>query len=104
MKVKPGLPWRPQDVGDARVVEYLPRRTVNREWKQPKREKCVAVNKAERSWRSEEHFEIRHGDAELVVYLASFWSCFGPVFPHYVPFPPFCDGNVYPGPLYVRSI
>ena len=68
------------------------------------REKCVAVNKAERSWRSEEHFEIRHGDAELVVYLASFWSCFGPVFPHYVPFSPFCDGNVYPGPLYVRSI
>jgi hypothetical protein len=33
---------------------------VNREWKQPKREICVAVNKSERSWKSEEHFDIRH--------------------------------------------
>ena len=22
-----------------------------------------------------------------------FWSCFGPVFPHCVPVPPFCNGN-----------
>ena len=40
---------------------------VNREWKQPKREICVAVNKSERSWKSEEHFDIRHGDAQLGV-------------------------------------
>ena len=26
---------------------------------------CVTVNKAERSWRSEGHFDIRHGDAEF---------------------------------------
>ena len=26
---------------------------------------CAVVNKAERSWRSEERFDIRHGDAEL---------------------------------------
>ena len=32
MKVKPGLPWRPQDVGDARTVGYLLRKTANREW------------------------------------------------------------------------
>lgn len=29
------------------------------------REKCVAVNRAERSWRSEECFDIRDGDADL---------------------------------------
>jgi hypothetical protein len=30
---------------------YLPRKSANREWSQPKRKNCVAVNKAERSWR-----------------------------------------------------
>lgn len=32
-----------------------------------KREKCVAVNKDERRWISEECFDIRHGDAEFGV-------------------------------------
>jgi hypothetical protein len=31
------LPWRPQDVRDARAVGYLLRKAANREWKQPKR-------------------------------------------------------------------
>ena len=44
MKLRPGLPWRPQNVQDARVVTYLPRKAANREWNQPKRKKCVAVN------------------------------------------------------------
>ena len=56
VRLKPGLPWGPQDVGDARAVGSLLRRAANREWNQPKREKCVAVKKAERSWRSEECF------------------------------------------------
>jgi hypothetical protein len=30
-KVKPGLPWRPQEVGDATVIAYLPRKATNRE-------------------------------------------------------------------------
>ena len=29
VKVKPGLPWRSQDVGDARVMRYLPRKSAN---------------------------------------------------------------------------
>jgi hypothetical protein len=29
VKVKPGLPWRPQDVGDARVMVYLPREATD---------------------------------------------------------------------------
>jgi hypothetical protein len=45
------LPWRPQDVRDARAMKYLPEEAANREWNQPKRKtKCVAVNKAESSW------------------------------------------------------
>ena len=43
VKMKPGLPWRLQDVGDARAVGSLLRRAADREWNQPKREKCVAV-------------------------------------------------------------
>ena len=65
VKVKPGLPWRPQDVGDARAMGCL--------WRQPERKKCV--NKAE-SWRSKEHFDIRHGAAEFEVCWVSIllWS------------------------------
>jgi hypothetical protein len=37
------------------AMGYQPRRAANKEWKCPKRTKYVAVNKAERSWRSEEH-------------------------------------------------
>ena len=39
LKVKPGWPQRPQDVGDARVEGCLPRRAADREWNHPKR--CV---------------------------------------------------------------
>jgi hypothetical protein len=37
MKVNPESPWRPQEVRDDRDMGYLPRKGVNREWKQPKR-------------------------------------------------------------------
>jgi len=57
--VKLMLPWILQNVRDVRTAEYLLKKAANREWNQPK--KCVAVIKAERSWRSEEHFIIRHG-------------------------------------------
>ena len=50
---------------------YLPRRTANRDWNQAKREKCVAVNIVEMSWKSEERFDIRHGDIEFGVLVAS---------------------------------
>ena len=46
MKVKTELLQRPQDVRDDRVVGYLARRAANSMWDQPKREECVAVNKA----------------------------------------------------------
>ena len=59
----------------------------------------VAVNKAERNQRSEEHFDIRHGDAEFGICPAGFRPCCGPVFPCYAPSPPVRNGNVHPGLL-----
>lgn len=47
VKLNPGLPWRTQDVSDARLVGYLPRSAANRAWNQSKRKTCVVVNKAE---------------------------------------------------------
>lgn len=46
IKLEPRLHCRPQDIGDVRVVGYLPRRAANRVWNQYKRKKEVAVNKA----------------------------------------------------------
>ena len=38
----------------------------------PKRKKCVAINKVKKGQRSEEHFDIRHGDTEVRVCPAGF--------------------------------
>ena len=48
VKVKPGLLWRPRDVGNNRDVEYFLRGAAEREWNQPKGENYVVVNKAEK--------------------------------------------------------
>lgn len=85
--LKPGLPWIPQGVRDSRATGHLPPpQYANRDWNEPepKREKCVAVNKAERNWRSEEHFDIRYGDAEFGVCPVGFQS-FLSMFP-FLPF------------------
>lgn len=34
-----GLPWKPQDVDDPRVVDYLPWKVANQVWNNHKREK-----------------------------------------------------------------
>jgi hypothetical protein len=67
INVKPGLLWRSQDVGDARVVGYLLRKVAYRVRAQPKRENCVIVKKAGTEWISEWHFDIRHGDTEFEI-------------------------------------
>jgi hypothetical protein len=56
-------------------MRCLPRKATNKMWNQLKRKKCVAVKKAERSWRSEVHTDIRHGVAMFKVCSAGFWSC-----------------------------
>jgi hypothetical protein len=82
-------------------VGYLPRRAVDQEWKQPKREKCVVLNKAERSWRSEGHsgMELQFGVCPVGLQYH-----FGPVFPQCAPSPYLWNSYVYPGPLYVRNM
>jgi hypothetical protein len=72
VKLTPGLPWRPQDVGDARVMGYLSRKLLT-VLGTSTRENCVAVNQAKRNWRSEEHFDLRHGDVEFIVFPAGFF-------------------------------
>lgn len=62
------------------------------------REKCAAANKAERSCRSKQHLDVRHGDAEFRAFPGRFWSLFGPVFP------PLRDTYIYPVLLYVGSM
>ena len=52
LKAKTRFPWESQDVGDTRVMGQLWKETANKVWKQPKKEKCVAVNEAERSHES----------------------------------------------------
>ena len=71
------LPWRLKDVKDARAMGYMLRKAANREWNQPRRKQFVAVNKDEKEWRSEDCFDISHGDAEFGVCPAGFLSCFG---------------------------
>jgi hypothetical protein len=68
VKEKPGLPWRPQEVRDARIVDYLSRKAANRKWKLSKRKNCVASNKAEWSWRFKEMQSLE--SAQLVFGLA----------------------------------
>ena len=85
MKVKLGLTWRPQDVGSTRAVGNLLRRAITGSGTSPKR-KCVAVNKTERNWTSEECFDITHQNADFGVVSAAFLFGFGPVFPYYATF------------------
>jgi hypothetical protein len=51
VKVKPGWPWRLQDVGDGRVVGCQPRKAANREWNQ--REVCCSQQRGSQEiWRA----------------------------------------------------
>lgn len=94
-------PW---NVVDKRSIRCLLRKVMGIVWNQPKRKNCVAVNKAEMSWRSEQLFDKRHRNAEIKICVASFQVCFGPVFPYYSPFTPFWNCNVYPVALHIWSI
>jgi hypothetical protein len=76
-------PRRPQDVWDVRVIGYLLRKAVIRKWNNSKRKNCATGHKVERSWRYEQHIDIRPGDEDFGVCPAGVWTCFEPVFPHY---------------------
>jgi hypothetical protein len=71
--------WQYQ--GHGKLVEE----SYSWEWNKPKKKKCVAVNKTERNWTSEECFNITHQNADFGVISAAFLFGFGPVFPYYAP-------------------
>ena len=98
--VKLKLPWRHQDVKNARDMGNLPRNIFNREWIQPKRKKCVIVNKYERSCRSEECFDIRHRDAAFEACTAGFWSSIFSL----CSLSMFCNSNAYLVPSHVGGM
>lgn len=102
------MPWRPHWFGQVKDGGYLPKRATSRQWKQFKRNKCIIVknvtsnmnfNKSEVTWRSEEHFDIKHLDAEFEVCPVSFLTFFSIAFYHYTPFTQFWNGVLYVAPL-----
>lgn len=53
---------------------------------------------------SNKPFDTGHRDAEFGVHPPGFWSCFGLVLPHYAPFSPFWNRNIYSMSLYVGNM
>lgn len=81
------------------VRRYWPRRAANPGEKQTSlRGIGVQQSATERSWKSEECFDIGYRDPEFRVFPAGFHSCCGPVFPQYAPSPLFWSSNIYSVP------
>lgn len=89
VEVKPGLPWRLQEVGHARTLVYLPRKAANRKWNQPKERKSVAGGNLSLHLRKGvedlKRISTLGMEMQFKVYPASFHFWFGSVFPHYDP-------------------
>lgn len=66
VKVKPELCWRPQSVGNAPTMGWLPRRAAPREWNQLKRRAAVSrAGRMELSWAT----DLRHGSYRIRILL-----------------------------------
>jgi hypothetical protein len=114
LKVKPKLQWKPKEIKDARIIEFLMRKAPGSEDNQPKKDAMGAA--------AEKAVEVklpkllgthisplctlnsRHGDTGFNVCLAVFQSGFGPIPLFCATFPPFWNGNVYSVPLYIGSM
>jgi hypothetical protein len=70
----------------------------------PKKERCVSVSKAAKGVGDLKNSLTSDTEMQSVAFPSWFWSCFGPVFPHYAPFSLFWKDNVHPMPLYVGSM
>lgn len=68
------------------------------------REKCSAVNKAERIGDVKNVLTSYYENTKCGVFPAGFQSCFCSLFLCYVPFPPFWYGNIYSVALYVGNM
>lgn len=103
LKVIHVLLQRPQDVGEARAVDYLPRKAAE----------CLGTRARERSVLQltqlkgvgdRKCFDIRHGNREFEICLSGFQTHFSPALPYYAPFAPFSNSYVCPVLLYLRNI
>lgn len=80
--------WSPDWLGCTMMLEmtvrrYWPRRAANLGEKQTSlREIEVRQSATERSWKSDECFDIGYRDPAFRVFPAGFHSCCGPVFPY----------------------
>lgn len=94
-KVKPGIHWKPQDVGGALAMRHFSRR-ADTDWSV-----LQAAKLGGWSWLSPlpSHKELQFG-----VCPAGFGACFGPVFPHYSPILPCWNCSVCSVSLYVGSM
>lgn len=102
MKVKTGLCWRSQDVGDARVLRHLKRRATDRMQSLRKRSPLQSVKL--KHVRSEENFDTRHRNAEFGVFSPGLCSCFGSIFLHCAFILPVWNSNVYYVPFHVGNM
>lgn len=82
--MKPGLQYRP-----SQSYKIVAKEGCIEEWNL--RERCVQQT-ANCGELGRQALYIKRGPTEFGVSPAGFWSCSGPVFPHYVPFPPFGMG------------
>ena len=71
------LPWRSQDVRDARDVSYLLKKAANREWNQLKRKKFVTDNKCEKGVGDLKIVLTSDIEIQFSVCPATFLPCFG---------------------------
>ena len=71
------LPWRLKDVKYARAMGYMLRKAVTGSGTSPGESSLLQSTKMKKEWRSEDSFDISHGDAEFGVFTADFLPCFG---------------------------
>ena len=58
------LPWRLKDVKDARAMGYMLRKLLTGSGTSPGESSLLQSTKMTKEWRSEDCFDISHGDAE----------------------------------------
>lgn len=113
MKIKPSLPWLPQDAEDNRLMGHLWRRAAGTEGSCPKREAAdTACSGTGGVKLAESHGldETSKGpgaegnDSGFGACPAGFRFDFGPVFSCCSPFSPHWNGFVYSVPLYAGSM
>lgn len=89
VKAKPGLCWRLQDIGNARIIGYLLRKAVDHMEPDAERSmfqstKLKGVGELKSALTS--HEEMQNWSSPSCFFWGGF---FGPGVPHYGPFPPF---------------